>query len=113
MFLRLTTSYAAKTNIVINSDEISHFQPNNAGGTLFSLRSAPNDPVAVTQTFEQVAAMLGAVAVESVGTQSQYPPCQGMNCGATDGVSHSRECYAEHAATLAGGKFVKGDNQYD
>jgi hypothetical protein len=36
-----------------------------------------------------------------------YPPCTGMNCGATDGVSHSPECRAEHAAAAAGGKFVK------
>lgn len=24
------------------------------------------------------------------------PPCKGTNCGATDGVSHSQECRAEH-----------------
>jgi len=36
-----------------------------------------------------------------------YPPCKGMNCGCTDGVSHSAECQAEHAAAIAGGQFVK------
>ncbi|MFM0324808.1 hypothetical protein [Caballeronia glebae] len=36
-----------------------------------------------------------------------YPPCKGMNCGATDGISHSPECHAEHAAAAAGGRFVK------
>ena len=36
-------------------------------------------------------------------------PCAGMNCGATDGVSHSPECCAEHAAALAGGRFVKDE----
>lgn len=33
-------------------------------------------------------------------------PCAGMNCGTTTG-EHSPECYAEHAATIAGGTFVK------
>ncbi|WP_218779327.1 hypothetical protein, partial [Paraburkholderia caledonica] len=37
-----------------------------------------------------------------------YPPCQGMNCGCTDGENHSAECFAEHAATIAGGRFTKG-----
>lgn len=30
------------------------------------------------------------------------PACKGINCGATDGVSHSRECQAEHEATMLG-----------
>ena len=34
--------------------------------------------------------------------------CKGMNCGCTDGVSHSLECQAEHSAAIAGGSFVKG-----
>lgn len=34
-------------------------------------------------------------------------PCKGMNCGCADGVSHSLECHAEHAAAIAGGYFVK------
>lgn len=34
-------------------------------------------------------------------------PCKGMNCGCTDGFSHSLECQAEHAAAVAGGHFVK------
>ena len=33
--------------------------------------------------------------------------CKGMNCGCTDGASHSLECQAEHAAAIAGGSFVK------
>lgn len=37
--------------------------------------------------------------------------CKGMNCGATDGVSHSPECHAEHAATVAGGVFTKSTAQ--
>ena len=38
----------------------------------------------------------------------EHAPCAGMNCGITrtDQV-HSAECQAEHAATIAGGKFVK------
>jgi len=49
-----------------------------------------------------------------IGFQEHIPvsqvcePCQGMKCGATDGISHSPECYAEHSATVAGGYFVKG-----
>ncbi len=37
----------------------------------------------------------------------EYPPCKGMHCGCTDGINHSLECQAEHAAAIAGGKFVK------
>jgi hypothetical protein len=33
--------------------------------------------------------------------------CKGMNCGSTDGVNHSLECHAEHAAAIAGGRFKK------
>jgi hypothetical protein len=36
------------------------------------------------------------------------PPCKGINCGATDGRSHSLECHAQHAAAIAGGRFVPG-----
>lgn len=32
-------------------------------------------------------------------------PCKGMNCGCTDGRSHSLECLAELAAAIAGGMF--------
>lgn len=39
-----------------------------------------------------------------------YKACLGMNCGCTDGKSHSLECEAEHAANVAGGKFVKPDH---
>lgn len=31
------------------------------------------------------------------------PPCKGLNCGATDGISHSLECQAEHAAGIVSG----------
>jgi hypothetical protein len=30
------------------------------------------------------------------------PPCKGLNCGVTDGVSHSPECRAEHDACCDG-----------
>lgn len=39
-------------------------------------------------------------------------PCQGMNCGTNTG-DHSPECEAAHAATIAGGRFVKGYAQPD
>ena len=44
-------------------------------------------------------------------TPGTYPPCKGMNCGCTDGVSHSLECQAEHAAAIAGGVFSKPNPQ--
>lgn len=34
-------------------------------------------------------------------------PCKGMNCGTTTGTDHSLECQAEHAAAIAGDRFVK------
>jgi hypothetical protein len=34
-------------------------------------------------------------------------PCKGTNCGCMNGIDHSPECEAEHAAAIAGGKFVK------
>ncbi len=37
----------------------------------------------------------------------ENPSCKGKNCGATDGVSHSPECQAEHEATVnPGGKYT-------
>lgn len=33
--------------------------------------------------------------------------CKGTNCPSTDGQNHSPECRAEHAAAVAGGRFVK------
>jgi hypothetical protein len=38
------------------------------------------------------------------------PRCTGMNCGATD-ANHSPECRAEHAAAVAGGRFVKDEKR--
>jgi len=32
----------------------------------------------------------------------QYPACKGSNCGCTDGISHSHECFQEHNAAVAG-----------
>ncbi len=57
----------------------------------------------------QARAMLEHVlAAPAAPAPNTYPPCKGMNCGCTDGVNHSPECQAEHAATIAGGRFVKG-----
>ena len=44
---------------------------------------------------------------EAQPAETQLPACKGMNCGCTDGRSHSLECQAEHAAAIAGGVFVK------
>jgi len=43
-----------------------------------------------------------------VGLTLNHAPCLGMDCGITrtDQI-HSAECQAEHAAAIAGGKFVK------
>ena len=43
-----------------------------------------------------------------VGLTLSHAPCLGMDCGITrtDQI-HSAECQAEHAAAIAGGKFVK------
>lgn len=45
--------------------------------------------------------------VEDARDAVRMTPCKGMNCGCTDGVNHSAECQAEHAAAIAGGRFVK------
>ena len=37
--------------------------------------------------------------------------CAGLNCTSTDGKNHSPECIAEHAAAVAGGRFVKLTDQ--
>ena len=49
-----------------------------------------------------------SAAAPAVAPPVQTAPCKGMNCGCTDGVSHSLECHAEHAAAVAGGSFVPG-----
>lgn len=43
--------------------------------------------------------------IEDVAAHTE--PCKGANCGCTNGIDHSPECYAEHAAAIAGGKFVQ------
>lgn len=41
-----------------------------------------------------------------------HPPCKGMNCGITrTDQEHSIECQAEHAAAIAGGQFVKPEQE--
>jgi len=42
-----------------------------------------------------------------LGLETVMNKCKGMNCGATEGILHSAECQAEHAAALAGGVFIK------
>lgn len=37
---------------------------------------------------------------------TKFPRCNGMNCGSRDGRNHSLDCEAEHAAAIAGGKFM-------
>lgn len=39
-----------------------------------------------------------------------HTPCQGKNCGTTDGVSHSPECIAEHEAIV--NAAAAADEQY-
>ncbi len=42
----------------------------------------------------------------SVDANNMVTPCAGENCGTTT-AQHSPECIAEHAAAVAGGRFVK------
>lgn len=39
--------------------------------------------------------------------------CWGKNCGATDGKSHSAECFAEHKATVSGASAKSDADQTD
>lgn len=39
-----------------------------------------------------------------LAAQAGNPACKGANCGATDGKSHSVECFAEHEACISGGE---------
>ena len=61
---------------------------------------------------EVITAIREALA-EHPAQQQVFPACQGMNCGCTDGISHSPECQAEHAAAIAGGIFVKPAQQQE
>ncbi|UWX75332.1 hypothetical protein [Burkholderia gladioli] len=62
--------------------------------------SAKIDP----QLADQVRVYLPAQAVAANGAA-----CQGKNCGATDGVSHSPECVAEHEAAVTGAVAADGE----
>lgn len=53
--------------------------------------AAPADPRGVLRAKQAAASSAPA-----------FPPCQGRNCGATDGVSHSPECKIEHEAAVLG-----------
>ena len=57
-------------------------------------------------------AKIAELKAELAALKSQsnlYPPCKGANCGCTDGVSHSSECFAEHEAAITGGKGFEGE----
>ena len=41
--------------------------------------------------------------------QPRYPACKGRNCNATDGVSHSQECLADHEAICAAAAIADDD----
>lgn len=63
---------------------------------------------AAAAIFRALLATAPAQPAEQQGSGgAMFPACKGMNCGATDGVNHSLECQAEHAAAIAGGVFVK------
>lgn len=57
-------------------------------------------------TAEEAIAVIKAALAQPEQEPLNYPECKGMNCGCTDGVSHSLECHAEHSAAIAGGRFV-------
>lgn len=62
--------------------------------------------------YDDAMAEINALKAELAALKSQsnlYPPCKGANCGCTDGVSHSSECFAEHEAAITGGKGFEGE----
>ena len=59
------------------------------------------------QVWPAIAVLEAALVEPQPAAPGTYSPCAGMNCGCTDGFSHSLECQAEHAAAIAGGRFVK------
>jgi Lar family restriction alleviation protein len=69
-------------------------------------RAALSTPPAAADHWQ--ARALAAEAKLAAQTAAVQPatPCAGKNCGTTT-AQHSRECIAEHAAAVAGGRFVK------
>ena len=87
-------------------------KPNYPEGLRAALAAAPTPPAqdpreAALDAMAENARELGLDY--TAPAQETQPPCAGMNCGSTDGKTHSAECYAEHAATIDGGRFAKGD----
>ena len=77
---------------------------------------SPNDPEICNERSAQVSGPVYcgdsggycSACPKRVAAPAPLLACKGMNCGATDGRSHSLECHAEHAAAIAGGVFVPG-----
>ena len=44
--------------------------------------------------------------------QNIYAKCTGKSCSATDGITHSKECYAEHSATIDQGFLDTPGNRH-
>lgn len=55
-------------------------------------------------------ARLNEIASVNATPSAPVTQCKGTNCPSTDGQNHSPECRAEHAAAVAGGRFVKVAN---
>ncbi|WP_186061024.1 hypothetical protein [Burkholderia gladioli] len=51
---------------------------------------------------------IGEVQSAAQAVAADGAACKGKNCGATDGVSHSPECVAEHEATVTGAIAADG-----
>jgi hypothetical protein len=83
-----------------------------AGWAMWQARAALSTPPAAVPAqayaarYQADPSQAKQVETYTDGWNDHVPQCAGMSCGTTT-AQHSRECIAEHAAAVAGGKFVK------
>ncbi|PRH34378.1 hypothetical protein [Burkholderia gladioli] len=63
----------------------------------------------ITDYPDEGASLLDGSTVAAQAVAANGAACQGKNCGATDGVSHSPECLAEHEAAVSGAVDADGE----
>ncbi len=74
--------------------------------------AAPGIDIDIGEAIRAAAKRLDAApAAQAVAADGAA--CKGKNCGATDGVSHSPECVAEHEAAVSGAVAADGEAQDD
>jgi hypothetical protein len=91
-----------KARLVHDADKGAPYMTCNAGRS---------DIVALVAHSDEMEARVLKLAgkLEQYQVSMQTPPaCKGKNCGATDGKSHSEECFAEHAAIVSGVRESSG-----